>query len=357
MFCSQVYLGGFDSEQQAALAYDVAAIKCRGEEASTNFDMNDYAQELAALDAVNKEELVLSLRRQSKGFVKGSSKFRGVTRHQKGRWEARIGQLVGRKYRYLGLYDREEEAAVAYDTEAVRQKGFDAVTNFDLSEYADVLAEVSLFLFPYFYLSPYGQFDFSLPCVFVLQHHASRRARRTLSHPTPEPPDPTAPPALPATSIKQRLKAASESGRGGMLEGPAAEREPRGEAVDAVRAFFRDGPGGRSLVALDPVGEVATSAGNAAAAVVAAREARGARGTVWAPMDQAQAGSLKEDEVGEADVLDAGAGAGGEATIQALRAMVREARTQLASTQKQLEVAMIGGDEGGEGNGGGDGGR
>ena len=143
-----------------------------------------------------------------------------------------------------------------------------------------------------------------------------------------------------------------------MLEGPAAEREPRGEAVDAVRAFFRDGPCGRSLVALDPVGEVATSAGNAAAAVVAAREARGARGTVWAPMDgTAQAGSLKEDEVGEADVLDAGAGAGGEATIQALRAMVREARTQLASTQKQLEVAMIGVDEGGEGNGGGDGGR
>jgi AP2-like factor (euAP2 lineage) len=83
-----------------------------------------------------------------------------VTRHQKGRWEARIGQLVGRKYRYLGLYDREEEAAVAYDTEAVRQKGFDAVTNFDLSEYADVLAEVSLFLFTYFYLFPYGHFDY-----------------------------------------------------------------------------------------------------------------------------------------------------------------------------------------------------
>ena len=136
----QVYLGGFDSEHQAALAYDVAAVKCRGDDAVTNFCMEDYAQELRGIANVNKEELVLSLRRQSKGFAKGSSKYRGVTRHQKGRWEARIGQLVGKKYRYLGLFDTEEDAAVAYDAEAVRQKGFDAVTNFDLAEYADELA-------------------------------------------------------------------------------------------------------------------------------------------------------------------------------------------------------------------------
>jgi L-lactate utilization protein LutC len=39
-----------------------------------------------------KDELVQKLRRQGKGFHQNSSKFRGVTKHQKGKWEARIGQ-------------------------------------------------------------------------------------------------------------------------------------------------------------------------------------------------------------------------------------------------------------------------
>ena len=48
---------------------------------------------------MTKEEVVMNLRRQSKGFRKTSSQYRGVTLHQKGKWEARIGQLVGRKYK------------------------------------------------------------------------------------------------------------------------------------------------------------------------------------------------------------------------------------------------------------------
>ena len=42
---------------------------------------------------------------------------------------------------YLGLYDSEDLAAVAYDEEAVRQRGLDAVTNFNINEYAEILAE------------------------------------------------------------------------------------------------------------------------------------------------------------------------------------------------------------------------
>ena len=100
---------------------------------------------------------------------------------------------------------------------------------------------------------------------------------------------------------------------------------------------------------MDPIREMATSAGNAAAAVAAARE-RNAR-TTRAPATSHE-GTLLDDDEGDLGEEDVGGGGettiqeGGETTIQALRAMVREARTRLASTQKQLEVAMIETDDG-----------
>ena len=50
-------------------------------------------------------------------------------------------KIIGKKYRYLGLWSTEIEAAVAYDVESVRQKGKEALTNFDISSYSSVLAE------------------------------------------------------------------------------------------------------------------------------------------------------------------------------------------------------------------------
>lgn len=46
---------------------------------------------------LSKEEFVHILRRHSTGFSRGSSKYRGVTLHKCGRWEARMGQFLGKK--------------------------------------------------------------------------------------------------------------------------------------------------------------------------------------------------------------------------------------------------------------------
>ena len=50
----QVYLGGYEHEEHAAEAYDVAALKCKGFRVKTNFDADRYAQHmsLAALRCI-----------------------------------------------------------------------------------------------------------------------------------------------------------------------------------------------------------------------------------------------------------------------------------------------------------------
>ncbi|CAN4108544.1 unnamed protein product [Withania somnifera] len=133
----------YDSEEAAARTYDLAALKYWGPTTILNFPVETYSKEFEQMQRLSKEEYLASLRRMSSGFSRGVSKYRGVARHHhNGRWEARIGRVFGNKYLYLGTYNTQEEAAAAYDLAAIEYRGPNAVTNFDISKYADKLKQL-----------------------------------------------------------------------------------------------------------------------------------------------------------------------------------------------------------------------
>ncbi|CAL9079347.1 unnamed protein product [Musa textilis] len=128
--------GGYDKEEKAARAYDLAALKYWGASTTTNFPISNYKKEVEEMKHMTRQEYVASLRRKSSGFSRGASMYRGVTRHhQHGRWQARIGRVAGNKDLYLGTFSTQEEAAEAYDIAALKFRGVNAVTNFDMSRY------------------------------------------------------------------------------------------------------------------------------------------------------------------------------------------------------------------------------
>ncbi|GMH03807.1 hypothetical protein Nepgr_005646 [Nepenthes gracilis] len=107
--------GGYDKEEKAARAYDLAALKYWGPTTHINFPLSAYEKELEEMKNMTRQEFVAHLRRQSSGFSRGASIYRGVTSHL--------------------LLGTQEEAAEAYDIAAIKFRGTSAVTNFEISRY------------------------------------------------------------------------------------------------------------------------------------------------------------------------------------------------------------------------------
>lgn len=146
---SGVSVGYFDTEEDAARAYDRAAISLLGRSSTnivTNFPLGDYVQEeipnLIGKDrslvklALRSERIKRSAPRRRHAGKQRTSRFQGVSAcARRNQWQARIA--VEGKITHLGYFGAEEEAARAFDRISLALHGATATTNFAANNYAD----------------------------------------------------------------------------------------------------------------------------------------------------------------------------------------------------------------------------
>ncbi|KAK9813438.1 hypothetical protein WJX73_009111 [Symbiochloris irregularis] len=128
---TQIYLGAWETERRAAMAYDLLAIKYWGADTKkVNFESSSYQQDSQLLRGMSKTDATKTIRRHAPSFNSGNCNFRGVTRAPKlGVYKARIGKRAG-EHKCLGHFRSAKAAAQAYDAHALKTRGKRAVTNF-----------------------------------------------------------------------------------------------------------------------------------------------------------------------------------------------------------------------------------
>uniref|UniRef100_A0ACD5YP54 Uncharacterized protein n=1 Tax=Avena sativa TaxID=4498 RepID=A0ACD5YP54_AVESA len=118
------WLGSFHTAEEAARAYDSAAVELDGATAVTNFNPSGESTGNVVKMKVKKPAAVRPDAR---------TEFPGVHRQLSGKYAARIWDSKGKSARSLGSFDTAEEAARAYDTAAA------ATTNLEQEQPVDLL--------------------------------------------------------------------------------------------------------------------------------------------------------------------------------------------------------------------------
>ncbi|CAM0946699.1 unnamed protein product [Alopecurus aequalis] len=123
---SHRWLGTFDTAEDAARAFDAAAVKIRGPAAITNFKQPAAVDDGGVSSPVHCRSIAHPA--EPSGSQDAGTHFRGVSRLQGGKFGARIRD--SKSQTWLGTFDTAEDAARAFDAAAVRIRGPAAITNF-----------------------------------------------------------------------------------------------------------------------------------------------------------------------------------------------------------------------------------